>query len=131
MKDLLTENKIMNNKSILIIIGTLGICSISNAQSTYQKYDSTTRGVEYNITKSQINSNKKTIELLKESKKSYSVFDKNGSVTRSRIQGVICAKENENFRLNQKAFLLMDANRIGNIQNYNNNINQIRAQFPK
>ena len=67
----------MNNKSILIIIGTLGIYSISNAQSTYQKYDSTTRGVEYNITKSQINSNKKTMELLKESKKSYSVFDKN------------------------------------------------------
>jgi len=57
-------------------------------------------------------------------------FD-SGSVTRSRIQGVICAKENENFRLNQKAFLLMDANRIDNTQNYNNNINQIRAQFPK
>jgi len=131
MKDSLTENKIMNNKSILIIIVTLGICSISNAQSTYQKYDSITRGVEYNITKSQINSNKKTIELFKESKKSYSVFDKTGSVIRSRTQGIICAKENENFRLNQKAFLLMDANRIDNTENYNNNVNQIRAQFPK
>ena len=81
MKDLLTENKIMNNKTILTIVGALGIYSISNAQSTYQKYDSPTRGVEYNITKSQINSNKKTMELLKESKKSYSVFDKNGSLT--------------------------------------------------
>ena len=121
----------MNNKTILTIVGALGIYSISNAQSTYQKYDSPTRGVEYNITKSQINSNKKTMELLKESKKSYSVFDKNGSVTRSRIQGVICAKENENLRLNQKAFLLMDANRIDNTENYNNNVNQIKAQFPK
>lgn len=121
----------MNNKTILTIIGVLGIYSISNAQSTYQKYDSTTRGVEYNITKSQINSNMKTMELLKESKKSYSVFDKNGSVNRSRIQGVICAKENENFRLNQKAFLLMDANRIDDTENYNNNVNQIKGQFPK
>lgn len=131
MKDLPTENKIMNNKSILVIIATLGISSVCNAQSTYQKYDSTTRGVEYHIAKSQINSNRKTMELFKESKKNYSVFDKTGSVTRSRIQGVICSKENENFRLNQKAFLLMDANKIENIEKYNNNINQIRAQFPK
>ena len=128
MKDLLTENNIMNNKLTLIILAVIGICSTSKAQSTYQKYDSVTRKVEYNIVKSQINSNAKTINLLRDSKKNYSVFNKNDSITRSRIQSVVCAKENENFRLNQKAFLISDANNIDNIQSYNNTVKNLRNQ---
>jgi len=117
-----------NNIKILITIFAF-ITLNANAQSTYQKYDCVTRGVEYNITKSQINSNTKTMELMKESKKNYSVFNKSDSITRSRIQNVVSAKQNENFRLNQKAFLLRDANRIDNIDGYNNSVSNLRRQM--
>jgi hypothetical protein len=117
-----------NNIKILITLFAFTTLNV-NAQSTYQKYDCVTRGVEYNITKSQINSNMKTIELMKESKKNYSVFNKSDSITRSRIQNVVSAKQNENFRLNQKAFLLRDANRIENIDRYNNSVNNLRRQM--
>ena len=124
MKGLLMENNI----KILITLFAFTTLNV-NAQSTYQKYDCVTRGVEYNITKSQINSNMKTMELMKESKKNYSVFNKSDSITRSRIQNVASAKQNENFRLNQKAFLLKDANRIDNIDKYNNSVNNLRRQM--
>jgi hypothetical protein len=117
-----------NNIKILITLFALTTLS-ANAQSTYQKYDCVTRGVEYNITKSQINSNMKTMELMKESKKNYSVFNKSDSITRSRIQNVVSAKQNENFRLNQKAFLLRDANRIDDIDRYNNSVSNLRRQM--
>lgn len=124
MKGLLMEN------SIKILITLFAFTTLkANAQSTYQKYDCVTRGVEYNITKSQINSNMKTMELMKESKKNYSVFNKSDSITRSRIQNVVSAKQNENFRLNQKAFLLRDANRIDDIDRYNNSVNNLRRQM--
>jgi hypothetical protein len=64
--------------------------------------------------------------MLKKQKESYSVLDKDQSVTRSRIQGVISAKENESFRLNQKAFMLMDANKISDVDRYNSEYNQYR-----
>jgi hypothetical protein len=117
-----------NNIKILITLFAFTTLN-ANAQSTYQKYDCVTRGVEYNITKSQINSNMKTMELMKESKKNYSVFNKSDSITRSRIQNVVSAKQNENFRLNQKAFLLRDANRIDSIDRYNNSVNNLRRQM--
>ena len=117
-----------NNIKILITLFAFTTLN-ANAQSTYQKYDCVTRGVEYNITKSQINSNMKTMELMKESKKNYSVFNKSDSITRSRIQNVASAKQNENFRLNQKAFLLKDANRIDNIDKYNNSVNNLLAEL--
>jgi hypothetical protein len=119
-----------NNIKILITVFAFSIINAEcKAQSTYQKYDCVTRGVEYNIAKSQINSNIKTMEFLKESKKNYSVFDKNGSVTRSRIQNIVSAKQNENFRLNQKAFLIMDANRIDDVDNYNSRVSNLRRQI--
>jgi hypothetical protein len=119
-----------NNIKILMALFAFNIISAeSKAQSTYQKYDCVTRGVEYNITKSQINSNMKTMELIKESKKNYSVFNKSDSITRSRMQNLVSAKQNENFRLNQKAFLLRDANRIDNIDRYNNSVNNLRRQM--
>jgi len=119
-----------NNIKILITLFVFMIAnSSSKAQSTYQKYDCVTRGVEYNITKSQINSNIKTMELLKESKKNYSIFNKSDSITRSRMQNIVSAKQNENFRLNQKAFLLMDANKIDDIDGYNNRVNNLRRQM--
>jgi NADH:ubiquinone oxidoreductase subunit D len=114
-------------KNIIIIIATIWLTiSISKAQTTYQKYDGVTRGAEYHIAKSQIESNKKFVEMLKKQKESYSVLDKDQSVTRSRIQGVISAKENESFRLNQKAFMLMDANKISDVDRYNSEYNQYR-----
>jgi thermostable 8-oxoguanine DNA glycosylase len=118
--------------NIKILISLFAFCIInaeSKAQSTYQKYDCVTRGVEYNITKSQINSNIKTMELIKESKKNYSIFNKSDSITRSRIQNVVSARQNENFRLNQKAFLLKDANRIDNIDEYNDAVRNLRRQM--
>jgi hypothetical protein len=122
----------LNIKHILLIIIAFWIASNScKAQSTYQKYDPVTRGVEYHIVKAQVESNFKTMQLLKDSKKNYSLSDKYGSITRSRIQGVYSSKENENFRLNQKAFLIMDANKIDNIEDYNTRVRNIKSQFPK
>jgi hypothetical protein len=119
------ENNLMKN--IIIIIATIWLTlSIAKAQTTYQRYDNVTRGAEYHIAKSQVESNKKFVEMLKKQKESYSVLDKDQSVTRSRIQGVISAKENESFRLNQKAFMLMDANKISDVDRYNSEYNQYR-----
>jgi len=116
-------------KNILIIIGTIWLTlSIAKGQTTYQKYDNVTRGVEYHIAKSQVESNKKLVEVLKRQKESYSLLDRDQSITRSRIQGAISAKENENFRLNQKAFMLMDANKISDVDRYNSEYNQYRPK---
>lgn len=114
-------------KNIIIIIATIWLTiSISKAQTTYQKYDNVTRGAEYHIVKSQIQSNKKFVEMLKKQKDSYSVLDKDQSIIRSKIQGVVSAKEDENFRLNQKAFMLMDANKISDVDRYNSEYNKYR-----
>ena len=120
------ENK-LNVKHILLMIVAFWIASNScKAQSTYQKYDSVTRGAEYHICKAQIESNIKIVQLINNSKKTYSIFDKNDSISKSRSQAVISAKENENFRLNQKAFLLMDANKIEDTSRYNSQLSKFR-----
>ena len=98
------------------------------AQTTYAKYDCVTRGAEYHIVKSQIESNKQEIRMLEEQKRKYSVMNSEGSRERSRIQSIISAKQNENFRLQQKAFLLMDANKIENVDDYNKNLQKVRPQ---
>ena len=66
--------------------------------------------------------------MLEEQKRKYSVMNSEGSRERSRIQSIISAKQNENFRLQQKAFLLMDANKIENVDDYNKNLQKVRPQ---
>jgi hypothetical protein len=66
--------------------------------------------------------------MLEEQKRKYSVMNSEGSRERSRIQSIISAKQNENFRLQQKAFLLMDANKIENVDDYNKNLQKLRPQ---
>ena len=124
MRDLLMENNIKIKHIALAILAFIIAASTSKAQSTYQKYDSVTRGVEYNISKSKITSNTKEIDLLKSTKDQYSVFKE--SKTRSQIRAVISAKENENFRLNQKAFLLMDANKVDDVDKYNSSYRSMK-----
>lgn len=111
----------------IVIIWIITSCSYS--QSAYQKYDNVTRGAEYNIVKSQIQSNKKMIQMLNNEKNNHSILNQQGSISRSRIQGVVSAKETENFRLNQKAFMLMDANKIGDINRYNSNYNALKPKL--
>jgi len=82
-----------------------------HTQVTYQKYDCVTRGVEYHIAKSQIESNRQMIKMLENEKKKHSVLNAQGFITRSRIQGVIGAKEEENFRLGHKIFLIKEASK--------------------
>jgi hypothetical protein len=119
--------KYKNIKNIILaILAFLITVNSSKAQVSYQKYDPTTKGIEYNIVKSQIESNKKQIELLNSQKQSLSLT--RDSIVRSRIQGVISAKTTENFRLNQKAFTIMDANKIENVQRYNNAYETLRPR---
>lgn len=116
-------------KHTIFILVFIWIISCSHAQVTYQKYDNVTRGAEYHIAKSQIQSNKKMIQMYNNEKKNYSVLNQQGSISRSRIQAVASAKESENFRLNQKAFMLMDANKIGDINRYNANYNALKPKI--
>jgi len=112
----------------LCLMAQFLIAPVSFGQTTYQKYDCTTRGAEYHIAKSQMESNRQMIKMLEYEKSKYSVMDPRGSVTRSRIQGVIGAKEEENFRLGQKAFLLNDANKIGDVNRYNKTLQTLRPK---
>jgi hypothetical protein len=73
-------------------------------------------------------SNRQMIKMLENEKSKSSVMDPRGSVTRSRIQGVIGAKEEENFRLGQKAFLLNDANKINDVNRYNKTLQTLRPK---
>lgn len=128
MRDLLMENN-KNIKTILLSVIFIWILiSCSYSQVTYQKYDNVTRGAEYHIVKSQIQSNKKMIQMLNNEKNNHSILNQQGSISRSRIQAVVSAKESENFRLNQKAFMLMDANKIGDIERYNANYNILKPK---
>ena len=102
------------------------IYSCSHAQTSYQNYDPLTRGVEYHVSTSQIKSNQKQVEMLKSTKDSYSVM--NNSKARSQIQAVISAKEDENFRLRQKSYLLINSTRIDNVQDYNTKLEQYKAK---
>jgi thermostable 8-oxoguanine DNA glycosylase len=113
--------------TILAILAFIIATNNSKAQTTYQSYDQVTRGAEYHISKSQIESNKKQMQYLNQQKRSLSLTQ--DSQTRSRIQGVISAKNDENFRLNQKAFLLMDSKRVENVDKYNQNFNRLKASL--
>ena len=114
----------IKNKIIPIALVLITIYSCSHAQTSYQNYDPVTRGAEYHIATSQVRSNQKQIDLLKSTKGSYSTID--NSKTRSRIQAVISAKEDENFRLRQKSYLIMNSTRIDNVDGYNQSLSRLR-----
>lgn len=94
------ENKKIHSYDIIkyIIIIFIAIWSISpvKSQSCLEK------GMDYHILKSQKNSNFQMIKMLENQKQSLSVMKANESIQRSRIQAVIGAKEQENFRLQRK-----------------------------
>ena len=117
-------NMNIKNKIIPSALVLIAICSPSHAQTSYQNYDPVTRGAEYHITTSQARSNQKQIDLLKSTKDSYYTID--NSKTRSRIQAVISAKEDENFRLRQKSYLIMNSTRIDNVDGYNQSLSRLR-----
>lgn len=96
-------------KYISLILIALWILNKSHAQVHYQKMDPSTRSVELLITKSQMDSNNEQIKYLNEQKKRLSLMNKDESIARSRYQATISAKENENFRLNHKVFLINKA----------------------
>jgi uncharacterized membrane protein YhiD involved in acid resistance len=116
----------IEKKIILSVAALIVIYSCSHAQTSYQNYDPLTRGVEYHVSTSQIKSNQKQVEMLKSTKDSYSVM--NNSKARSQIQAVISAKEDENFRLRQKSYLLINSTRIDNVQDYNAKLEQYKAK---
>lgn len=96
-------------KYISLILIALWALNKSHAQVHYQKMDPSSRSVELLITKSQMDSNNEQIKYLNEQKKKLSVMDKDESIARSRYQAMISTKENENFRLNHKVFLINKA----------------------
>lgn len=98
--------------SLYILIGLYIISSGGNAQMTYQSYDGTVRGIEYNIAKSQYQANEAIIQSYKAQKDLYSNFSPEGSIIRSRAQGVIGAKVNENHRLKIKMIILKKSSPI-------------------
>ena len=118
----------MNTKKKIILsaVSLIVIYSCSHAQTSYQNYDPVTRGAEYHISTSQIKSNQKQVDMLKSAKDSYSVMD--NAKARSQIQAVISAKEDENFRLRQKTYLLMNSTKIDNSQDYNAKLEQLRPK---
>lgn len=95
--------------TLYVFVALYILSSSGKSQMSYRKYDDLTRGVEYNIVKSQMESNHNTIKALNSQKSTLSSFKKEESIMKSRIQGVISAKQNENIRLNQKAILLIDS----------------------
>lgn len=111
-------NKIVDyiKYSIYVLIGVYIISSNSNAQIAYQKYDTVVRGMEYNITKAQYEANRAIIENYQTQKSMYSNFSKEGSVLRSRAQGIIGAKENENHRLKVKMIILKKSGQIQEVE---------------
>jgi hypothetical protein len=58
--------------------------------------------MDYHILNTQKNSNFQMIKMLENQKQSLSVMKPNESIQRSRIQAVIGAKQQENFRLQRK-----------------------------
>ena len=84
-------------KYIVYIFVAIWTISSANAQQSCLE-----RGMDYHIAKSQKNSNFQMIKMLENQKQSLSVMKPNESIQRSRIQAVIGAKEQENFRLQRK-----------------------------
>ena len=98
----------------------------TNAQQSYGKLDHQTSEYETQLIRSKVEFNNKSISALKAQQKTLSVFNSQESIARSRAQALINAKENENFRLNQKAFALKDSKKINDIERFNS----IRRQYP-
>jgi hypothetical protein len=100
MKDLLMENKEIKLYNIIkyIILGILTIvcCSTGRSQDCYSK------GIEYHVAKAQYDSNFKQTKLIQYQKDNLNIFNKKECIERSRLQAVISAKDNENFRLKRK-----------------------------
>lgn len=93
------ENKMKTYEVIkYIILIFIAIWSITPAKSQ----TCLEKGMEYHILKSQKNSNFQLIKMLENEKQSLTVMKSNESIKRSRIQAVIGAKEQENFRLQRK-----------------------------
>lgn len=93
------ENKIKIYEVIkYIIIIFIAIWSITPAKSQ----TCLENGMDYHILKSQKNSNFQLIKMLENEKQSLTVMKPSESIKRSRIQAVIGAKEQENFRLQRK-----------------------------
>ena len=116
----------IKKKIILSTVALIVIYSCSHAQTSYQNYDSVTRGAEYHIATSQIKSNQKQVDMLKSAKDSYSVMD--NAKVRSQIQAVISSKEDENFRLRQKSYLLINSTKIDNPEDYNAKFQQLKPK---
>jgi len=83
-------------KYIIIIFVAIWSISPAKSQTCLEK------GMEYHILNSQKNSNFQLIKMLENEKQSLTVMKPNESIKRSRIQAVIGAKEQENFRLQRK-----------------------------
>jgi hypothetical protein len=83
-------------KYAIIILVALWSVQKSNAQSCLEK------GIDYHILKSQYNSNFQIVKMLENQKSTLSIMKPSESIQRSRIQAVIGAKEQENFRLQRK-----------------------------
>jgi hypothetical protein len=94
------ENKEIKLYNIIkyIILGILTIvcCSTGRSQDCYSK------GIEYHVTKAQYDSNFKQTKLIQYQKDNLNIFNKKECIERSRLQAVISAKDNENFRLKRK-----------------------------
>jgi hypothetical protein len=105
MKDLLMESIDIKYvlRTILVIIITIIACG-GNARSQ----DCLTKGINYNLAKSQYDSNFKQIKLVQYQKDNLNIFNKKECIERSRMQAVIDAKENENFRLSRKMQHIID-----------------------
>lgn len=99
MKESLMENKIKTYDIIkYIIIIFIAIWSVSSCKSQ----TCLEKGMEYHILKAEKNSNFQLIKMLENQKESLTIMKPNESIQRSRIQAVIGAKEQENFRLQRK-----------------------------
>ena len=83
-------------KYIIIIFIAIWSISSSKAQSCLEK------GMDYHILKTQHNSNFQMVKMLENQRSSLTVMKPNESIQRSRIQAVIGAKQQENFRLQRK-----------------------------
>lgn len=84
-------------KYIIYVFVAVWAISSANAQQSCLE-----RGMDYHIAKSQKNSNFQMIKMLENQKQLLSIMKPNESIQRSRIQAVIGAKEQENFRLQRK-----------------------------
>lgn len=101
MRALLMENEKIEIYDIFKYIIYILIAIWSISQSNAQQL-SLEKEMEYNLLNAQKNSNFQMIKMLQNQKQSLSVMNANESIQRSRIQALIGAKENENFRIQRR-----------------------------